>query len=132
MDRPRPSSSAAPSIWYDAVAAPQRKSAGKPAGSGVRGRVTDLSSETVELGALPAWCTGEPRSTPFRATGSVVLEQLVAEQRLGVLPAQVEVAQVVELAPESLVDLAAAVAQRGADVLERAGGLLGQPRQAIV
>src|SRR3954452_17858365 len=111
MERPRPSSSAAPSIWYAAVAAPQRKSAGKPAGSGVRGRVTDLSS-VPGVGALPTACRSEDRrSTPFRARysvgcrGHVVLQQLVAEEGRGVVAAQVQVPQVGEVVAEAVTDL---------------------------
>src|SRR3954452_22026728 len=131
MERPRPSSSAAPSIWYDAVAAPQRKSAGKPAGAGVRGKVTDLSSRGGRAGSAPSLVHRRAAVNALSGDGSVVLEQLVAEERRGVVTAQVEVAQVVELVTEGLVDLAAGVAQRGADVLEGTGGLLGQPGQPI-
>ena len=47
MDGERPSSEAAPSIWYDAVAAPQRKPGGKLTASvvAVAGRPTDRPTD---------------------------------------------------------------------------------------
>src|SRR5882762_6421454 len=54
MERPRPSSLTAPSIWYDEVAVPHRKSFGKPAGAcpSVDGLVS-LSADWAGL-AIPS------------------------------------------------------------------------------
>jgi hypothetical protein len=50
MDRPRPSSVVAPSIWYAAVDAPHTKRGGKLAGSGpVTGAVTVMVEAAVTV-----------------------------------------------------------------------------------
>ena len=64
MDGPRPSSRTAPSIWYDAVAAPQTKPSGKviPARAGC----ADVDV-TVAVMRFPASWWAEPGSTVDRA-----------------------------------------------------------------